>query len=78
MTLCGGCAGLGAHRRWCPVHVGKEASRRGKWSEAIEALGDAVGSNNPAAANHLYAAAGLLLNDAKRLRAEFQSPPEGV
>lgn len=71
-TLCGGCAGMGAHKRWCPVVVGAEASRRGKWSEQIESLGDTVGSNNPIAANHLYRAAGLLLEDAKRLRDEHQ------
>lgn len=67
---CGGCAGLGAHKRWCPVHVGAEASYRGRWAEAAEALGDAVGANNPYAANHLYRAAGLLYDDAKRLIVE--------
>lgn len=77
-TLCGGCAGMGAHKRWCPVVVGAEASRRGKWSEQIEAMADSVGSNNPIAANHLYRAAAMLLADAMMFREEFRLPAEDV
>ena len=41
----------------------------GQQADRAESLGDSVGANSPVAANHLYAAAGLLREDA-RLRAE--------
>ena len=67
-NTCGGCAGLGAHRRWCPAVVGQIASALGRWSEQAEALGDQVGANCPEAANHLYRASSLL-----RSRADDES-----
>jgi hypothetical protein len=60
MNDCGGCQGLGAHRRWCPANVGFHASVLGRWSQEADDLADAVGSNEPAAANHLYVAAAVL------------------
>ena len=57
---CGGCQGLGSHRRWCPAVVGYRAHRLGKQSEQAENLADSVGANHPGAANALYHAAGLL------------------
>lgn len=60
MSACGGCRGLGRHRRWCPVIVGRLAAIYGPESEAIEALGDQVGSNDPSVANALYHASSRL------------------
>lgn len=57
---CGGCAGMGSHKRWCEAVVGRHAHMLGKWSERAESLGDSVGPNEMGAANHLWAAAGLL------------------
>ena len=57
---CGGCLGLGAHRRWCIAVVGRMASYLGGLGKEADGLADMVGSNDPAAANHLYAAAELL------------------
>ena len=48
---CGGCEGLGAHRRWCPVDVGERAAYFGQLSEQAEALGDRIGPNDMGAAN---------------------------
>jgi hypothetical protein len=70
---CGGCLGKGSHRRWCPVLVGTEASRLGTWAEQAEGMGDQVGSNCPAAANHLYRASALLR---ARAREEIKYTPE--
>jgi len=64
MSDCGGCRGLGAHRRWCEVSVGWSAARLGTWSEQAEDLGDMVGPNCMLAANALYRAAGLLHDQA--------------
>lgn len=68
---CGGCAGLGSHRRWCPEAVGRGAALLGRYAEQAESLADSVGSNNTTAANLLYAAAGYLLDDARARKAEF-------
>ena len=66
MSDCGGCEGLGSHRRWCPEVVGAAASRLGLQSEKAQDLGDRVGANCYDAANALYRAAGLLLVEARR------------
>lgn len=51
---CGGCQGLGRHKRWCHAVVGRAASVYGPMSERVEAMGDTVGSNNPGLANRYY------------------------
>lgn len=71
MRECGGCQGLGSHWRWCPEAVGHSASMYGQLSQAAEDLGDRVGANNPGAANHLYAAAGLLRQDALEAKERY-------
>jgi hypothetical protein len=65
MNDCGGCVGLGAHKRWCPAVVGRHASIMGRWSEQADQLADSVGANCADAANHLYAAAALLRKAAR-------------
>lgn len=57
---CGGCAGLGAHRRWCPVIVGERAAYFGQLAERAESLGDDIGPNDMAAANMAWRIASLL------------------
>lgn len=69
-SSCGGCRGLGSHRRWCSAVVGGAANRMGHQAEQAENLADQVGSNHPGAANALYRAAGLLRTEAgERARA---------
>lgn len=74
--ICGGCRGMGAHRRWCVRVVGLSASIRGRQAEMAENLADSVGSNNPAASNHLYAASGLLRAQAEQAKRVFQRQHE--
>ena len=72
LRTCGGCRGLGSHQRWCPESVGPIASRRGRQAQAAEDLADVVGSNNMHAANLLYQAGALLLEQAKTEAVLFQ------
>ena len=65
MNDCGGCAGLGSHKRWCPEVVGRAASYLGLMSERADGLGDTVGANCCEATNHLYKAAALLRLEAQ-------------
>lgn len=55
VTDCGGCRGLGSHRRWCPALVGKFDAVYGPISEQLNGIGDTIGSNNPGLANKAYA-----------------------
>lgn len=55
---CGGCRNQGAHRRHCPHHP--DYSRWRELADQAEGLGDRIGPNEHAAANHCYAASGLL------------------
>lgn len=73
MTECGGCQGLGSHKRWCKESVGLAASLYGSWSEQIESIADSVGSNNIAVSNHLYIAASMLREQAMQRRDEFRA-----
>lgn len=57
---CGGCAGLGAHRRWCPAEVGEQAAYFGQLSEKAESLGDSIGPNDMGAANVAWQLAATL------------------
>lgn len=59
MADCGGCNGLGNHRRDCPQNP--EYTHARMLADRAESLGDQIGASNPGAANHLYAAAGLLM-----------------
>ena len=69
---CGGCQGMGSHRRWCRAVVGFGAYRLGTQAAQAEALADSVGSNYPEAANALYYAAGLLTKEAHMRGAEHR------
>ena len=52
MIGCGGCEGLGAHRRLCPHHPDYHPWRRyAMWAEDI---GDGIGSNDTGVANTAY------------------------
>lgn len=66
---CGGCAGMGSHKRWCEAAVGRHAAMLGRWSQRADSLGDDVGPNEMGASNHLWAAAALLA-EAARMRAD--------
>lgn len=70
---CGGCRGIGAHRKWCENSVGRSAHMLGRWSQQAESLGDSVGPNEMGAANHLWAAAGLLREAAKKRAEEWRA-----
>lgn len=73
---CGGCQGLGSHRRWCEASVGRAASIMGQQAERAESLGDSVGPNEMGAANHLWAAASLLRAGAKARADEWRAHAE--
>lgn len=60
MPDCGGCQGLGSHKRWCPQRVGHDASILGPASEVLEEMGDRVGASDPGRANMLYRQAAVL------------------
>lgn len=68
---CGGCEGRGRHWRWCPEVVGAQAHRWGVMADTIEDFADQIGSNDTAAANHLYAAAGLIRSEARTAADNF-------
>jgi len=53
---CGGCQGLGAHKRWCVTVVGKAASMLGPWGDQMEEWGDRIGGipHSQDTANMLY------------------------
>ena len=71
---CGGCAGLGAHRRWCPYVVGEQAAYFGQLAEKAEDLGDAIGPNDMGAANLAWQCAGQLRARAIAARDEHLYP----
>lgn len=73
MSDCGGCSGLGSHRRWCSAVVGLAASQWGKMSEEADSLGDRIGGNAPHVANMAYTLASELLLRATEAKARFQS-----
>lgn len=56
---CGGCAGLGKHRRWCPAVVGARAARIGQMADDLDDLGDTL---RPELANRCWALAERLRN----------------
>lgn len=66
VTDCGGCRGLGAHSPRCFTQPGFLWLR---WKDQAEALGDGIGSNDPALANQAYALAADLERHWQRTRA---------
>ena len=58
MIDCGGCQGLGSHKRWCRNAVGLAASVYGPMAERLESMGDTVGPNNMDLSNRLWALSG--------------------
>jgi hypothetical protein len=65
---CGGCAGLGSHRRWCPYAVGETAAYFGQLSERADSLGDSIGPNDMGAANMVWQVAAILRRRAEEAR----------
>ena len=55
---CGGCQGLGNHRRLCPHHPDYHPWRR--LAQMAEDIGDTIGSNDPGLANRAYDLAGRI------------------
>lgn len=74
-TSCGGCAGLGSHRRWCRTQVGLGASIYGPMSERLGNMADQVGANNPGLANGLYALSSEMRDWARTLIPPADSTP---
>lgn len=68
---CGGCAGEGRHRRWCPWVVGARASRYGEMAAQADALADQIGGNEPDLANIAYDLAGRLRGIAIQRATEY-------
>ena len=76
-TNCGGCLGLGAHRRWCPAEVGWQASNYGRWSEICENIADSVGANDVKISNTLYNVSLMLREHALSYKSSFLQLREG-
>lgn len=58
MTECGGCNGLGSHRRLCVHHPDYHPWLR--LALMAEDIGDTIGSNDAGTANQAYALAGRI------------------
>lgn len=74
MTDCGGCQGLGSHRRHCP-----RSPTYNRWLELAdqaEDLGDRIGSNDMGAANMAYGLAGRLRERGRERRRARQAVEE--
>ena len=71
---CGGCMGLGSHKRWCVTVVGKAASLLGPWSEQVEMWGDRIGGvpHSQDSANMLYSFASVIESRAHKARQMHQ------
>jgi len=52
MIDCGGCQGLGNHKRLCPRHPDYHPWRQ--YAMLADRIGDAIGSNDPFIANKAY------------------------
>ena len=74
VTTCGGCQGIGAHRRWCPAVVGMTAHAWAIRASLTDDLADEVGSNDPEMANQLYRLAAQMYDRA--LSTTLQRDPE--
>lgn len=54
-TTCGGCAGLGSHRRNCPKHPNYHPWYR--LEQMAEEIGDTIGANDTGLSNTAYSLA---------------------
>lgn len=77
-TDCGGCQGLGSHKRWCRQVVGLGASVYGPMAAQLNTMGDRVGPNNMGLSNRLWALSADVESWAKSLAEEFDSRPHPV
>lgn len=55
---CGGCEGLGSHRKFCPQHPDYHPWLR--LAAMAEDIGDQIGANEPTIANSAYFLAGRI------------------
>lgn len=55
---CGGCRGIGNHRRHCPHHPNYHPWR--VLADRAEDIGDTIGSNEPGIANRAYQLGALI------------------
>lgn len=72
---CGGCAGIGSHRRHCRKNPNYDY--RLELADRAEDLADTIGPNNYGAANHCYTAGGLLREQARVARESQETHPNG-
>lgn len=76
---CGGCRGLGNHRRYCPRHPEYHPWRQ--LADRAADIGDTIGSNDPGIANKAYALAaqirGLMIEHPYRPLSRVQYREEG-
>lgn len=63
---CGGCRGIGSHRRHCPRNPNYHPWL--KLADDAENLGDSIGSNFPGLANRAYHISGALREEVKQRR----------
>lgn len=63
---CGGCRGMGSHRRYCPRNPNYHPWRR--LADRAVDIGDQIGGNDPGVANQAYALAA-------RIRALMEEHP---
>jgi hypothetical protein len=57
-TECGGCRGIGSHRRFCPHHPDYHPWKQ--LAQMAEDIGDRIGSNDTGLANRAYALSGAI------------------
>lgn len=72
MLHCGGCQGLGNHKRWCEAVHGPMAAQRGRWAYQLGNLADEIGGNEPGLANILYREASNMTHMAENLSIAFK------
>lgn len=71
---CGGCAGMGSHRKHCPRNP--NYTYLGYLADLAEDMGDRIGGTDPGAANHCYAASGILRTRHERVLDEKRNARE--
>ena len=72
---CGGCEGLGNHRRLCPLHPHYHPWKL--FAEQAETAGDVIGSNNGELANQPYALGAKIRAVIAEEQARLQDPEKG-